>query len=620
MKEYISPVIANRFPDFVREEYPAFDKFLQDYLAWLEQDEGFLQILNDWKSNMEPSNNVEPYIDAIIRDVGFVFERPITIPKSTLLHFLRDFYLSRGSVQSYKFLFRVLFDEDVRIEYPRDRLLWLSAANYGQRHYVYLKSTHVGSREYEGILNNVSEYAGTLYGSLSQITAFVEGVQPILYNGGEYLKVEIQRPLGEFLPTDLMTLSVSEFSINEQIMSVVSLQIDNPGIGYLPGELVQISGTDVTGTASIGTTSKGGVTNILINDPGCNYKVGDLILARPGFGGSGFTAQVAEVGPTPVTGQPALVDSIKKCVILSQGYEFDRVPDIFPKRKAESMIFDARFEADQRTLDDSTQTPVVPPVSSKGGTSTNSAPTVGIIDLEETDRESPTAPPPEFGAIKLTHLSKIKPCVADLSATSTNIGQIKTINFGAPFIGFADPSDVSISIDSENGTGASFTVKPVTRFVVSGWEDNKGFLGEKCVLLDSDKYQQFSYEIISSVDPSKYQDIVSDLLHPVGYVRSAIVEIEGSGSIGITAGSNAVVKPQVLEFNSVYTGIEPLEFSVGVLDPGNRIVLLEDGILFPIVDENDNEIIWTEPTYTEIVDELGNNIVTSFSEKIVTIS
>lgn len=588
IKEYISPIIANRFPDFVKEDYPAFDKFLRDYLAWMEQDDGFLQILNDWRQNNEPSNNVEPYIDAIIRDVGFVFEKPITIPKSTLLHFLKDFYLSRGSVQSFEFLFRVLFNDRVRIEYPRDRMFWLSSANYGQRHYIFIRSTHSGTREYEGILNNVSEFAGTLYGSQSQITAFVESVQPILFNGGEYLKVEIQRPLGEFLPTDLMTLTVDQFSINEQIMSIVNLLVDNPGIGYLPGELVTITGTDVVGTASIGTTSKGGVTSIEVVDSGCNYKIGDIILARQGYGGSGFAGQVTSVGLTAVSGEPSRIDSILTCEVLSQGYEYSSVPEIFPKRPTESMIFDPRFEEDQRNTDQQIKTPIVPVSSKNGGNSVNSGVTLGIVD---TEKEDILKPPAELGEIQPPVLTRITPCVASLLAHSTNIGQIKTVNFGSPYIGFSNPVDVNVSIQTINGTGATFIVKPITRFSVSAWEDNKGFLGEKCVIQDSDKYQQFSYEIISSINPDRYQSVVSDLLHPVGYIRSSIVEIENTTNLGIGAGVPEISSPQTFEYNEIYIGYQSNDFSIS---SGIEIDVIAVSGGDTLADEDDNDIIWTD--------------------------
>lgn len=586
MKDFISPVIANRFPNFVRSEYPAFDKFLQDYLAWLEADEGFLQIINDWKRNTEPSLNVEPYIDAILRDCGFIFEREITIPKSTLLHFLRDFYLSRGSVQSFKFLFKLLFDDNVEIEYPRDHLLWLSSALYGERHYIFLRSTHTGTREYESILGNVSEYAGTLYGSQSQITSFVEGIQPILFNGGEYLKVEVQRPQGEYLPTDLMTLTVNEVSISEQIMSIVGLEIQNPGVGYLPGDQIFISGADVVGTAQVSNTRKDGITGITIVDPGCNYKVGDLILARPGFGGSGFTAQVSQVGSVPVPGQPNLKDAIISCSILSEGYEYESVPEIFAKRPTESMIFDARFEDSQRENELAKPETTTKSKIKDPGISSN----VEIENPATMGKKKITQAPPELGVIQPPVLTKIKPCVAKLLATSTKIGQIKNVSFGAPFLGFDDPSEISVQIISEHGSGATFVVKPLTRYSVSAWEDNKGFIGEKTILLDSNKYQQFSYVIRSKVDPSRYQDIVSDLLHPVGYVRSAVVEIEDQSALPVFAGQAQISIPKVLEFNEIYEEIEPLEFSVEI-DLGLGINIAVSGGHILVTDTGDEVIL-----------------------------
>ena len=129
-RDFITPVQRGRLPAFVRSDYPAFEKYIIDYFTWLEQDGNVLQILEEWYANNDPDNMVEPYVSAILRDLGWTWEGTLAIPKNLLLKNLRDFYLSRGTKKSFEFLFRALFDEPIAIKYPRDRMLVLDQADY----------------------------------------------------------------------------------------------------------------------------------------------------------------------------------------------------------------------------------------------------------------------------------------------------------------------------------------------------------------------------------------------------------------------------------------------------------------------------------------------------------
>lgn len=69
------------------------------------------------------------------------------------------------------------------------------------------------------------------------------------------------------------------------------------------------------------------------------------------------------------------------------------------------------------------------------------------------------------------------------------------------------------------------------------WKDNRGFLSSDKYLIDSYFYQEFSYEIRSSVLFDKYKDIVKQLIHPAGialfgkYDRQAFIENDTGGFV-----------------------------------------------------------------------------------------
>lgn len=512
MKETILPVIKGRFQSFVKDSYPEFAKFMGDYFAWLEQDANFLQIINDWRSNTEPSNNIEPYITSILDDVGFNLNQDISVPKSTMLHFMKDFYLSRGSTQSFEFLFKILFADNVRIEYPRDKLLVPSYASYGEKTYVYLSAATLDTRSYLAVLQNLTSLSGTLEGLSSRVIVSVESITPILGGSKTYLEVEILKSVGDFIVGENVRLSVGTDQIVEVVQNVAQLQVTSAGYGYQINDQIRVSNAQISSNGFVSKIGAGGITQLSITSPGTGYSLGDLILARNTLSpdGSGFSAIVSSVGSN---------GELLAYSIMCPGYGFTVLPEITVNRKNTGTGF--------------TDSVIVP--------------------------------------------------------LSSEIGSIQNITFLGANVDF--DNNATASVVSSSGTGAVITLLPVSVFSRSDWDNNKGFIGENSTVIDSDKYQQYSYEVISSISPSRYLSIVDDMLHPAGYVRSAVIEIESSVLLGMPISTN---------YGSQITDI----------------AFLADSLSDDIVTGDGTLIVLSVPDIDSLVTDIGDSIITNLGEVI----
>lgn len=489
MSQSLIPVINGRIPNFVKEEFPAFQKYVVDYFSWLETDGNFLKIVNDWKQNNEPSLNVEPYIDATLKDMGFDVSQPLTVPKSTMLHFLRDFYLSRGTEQSFRLLFMVLFGKQPRIEYPREKLMIPSYAEYGERHYIYVTTGSADTRPYAAILNTAAQLGGTLKGQQSKLTASVEAVLQVQGKLASLLEVEILLPTGEFLPGETCILTVGDSAIAEIILSIAQPVITDGGQLYSEGDPVDVYYCGKDGGYSVSKTLKGTVDGIQITIPGLGYAVGDRITDKNSNNFSGVVTAVNVSG------------SITGTKIRNRGYNYASLPLLKVYKNG-----------------------VAPPS------------TPGMGD-------------------------------AVLTAQTTTIGRILEIKKTEPYVDATDPS-VFATVASTYGVSASIDVSKITRFSKKGWASNRGFLGENTTLIDSDINQQFSYRIISDVDPRRYLDLVDSLLHPVGYVRSAVIEIQNEADINL---STEVFENEAVDVLTSRMIITDLSETI-ITDGGNTII------------------------------------------------
>jgi hypothetical protein len=109
MRNFISPIIIEKKPEFIKSEYKKFSRFIDHFYTFLEEQDNPLEVLETFYENCESNNEISGFIDKILSDSGFNIQNVLTIPKKELIIHLRDFYLSRGSEASFKFLFKVLY-------------------------------------------------------------------------------------------------------------------------------------------------------------------------------------------------------------------------------------------------------------------------------------------------------------------------------------------------------------------------------------------------------------------------------------------------------------------------------------------------------------------------------
>ena len=127
----ISTHIKHSLPDFIQDEYPKFVDFIEEYYKFLESsnnpniihynlenyrdiDTVPLHILDFFKKELIPGFSLNLSKD---RQTGS------EINERNLLKNIKQFYSSKGTENSIKFLFRILFDKEAEIFYPRDSLL-----------------------------------------------------------------------------------------------------------------------------------------------------------------------------------------------------------------------------------------------------------------------------------------------------------------------------------------------------------------------------------------------------------------------------------------------------------------------------------------------------------------
>ena len=119
---------------------------------------------------------------------------------------------------------------------------------------------------------------------------------------------------------------------------------------------------------------------------------------------------------------------------------------------------------------------------------------------------------------------------------SDSIGKVKNIIPGkGSFI--YDLND-TYTIESEFGLNLELSYQKVDGYIISEYISDNHYLGNSCLIIDSNNKHSFSYNIISDIPGIKYKNAIDKYVNPTGYIYNKVytknneTEISNIGAIG----------------------------------------------------------------------------------------
>jgi len=285
-------------------------------------------VMNTIESAMDIDRNAQNYLELMQKEIAATIPRDLTVNKRTLYKQIIDFYKLRGSADSIEIFFKILFNDEVEVEFPYDSVLIPSSGNWeanpalskgGQyldnkgflsynirlqdslkyQKFAYLIKTGKNLADWELSYDRLVHPAGFIY--FAEILIFLQltgavltdaltlsrmpGEQPGII-GPEDIPVLVEMFVSMFLPqTTAKIHRTGTLSLDLKSGVINSVTVTSGGSGYtsVPTVTSVDSGTPSGFTTATLTASltNGSVSSIAIGNGGKDYNVPTLTIAAP---------------------------------------------------------------------------------------------------------------------------------------------------------------------------------------------------------------------------------------------------------------------------------------------------------------------------------------------------
>ncbi len=221
------------------------------------------------------------------------------VDKRKLIKNIKSVYRAKGTQRGHEVFFRFLFNLDSETFYPREQMLRVSDGQFDTKKVL---------RAIASVGDTADLIGRTITGQTSGATAIVENVSKFQIGANEVTEFILNEETitGTFVTSEEIRGTETDESdtfIKADITGIPDIvSITNDGGLLSSGDSITLTGGGQSAIIQVDNVGSGGITEVLIDDAGSSYEIGDdLTFTTTGTNGGGVTAKVSVVngGITP---------------------------------------------------------------------------------------------------------------------------------------------------------------------------------------------------------------------------------------------------------------------------------------------------------------------------------
>ncbi|NBV27580.1 hypothetical protein EBS02_00960 [bacterium] len=526
----------------------------------------------------DATKTVDKYVGFLKDELYSTLPKDIEANKRLVARKYRDFLQNKGNEESYKFLFRTVYDEDIELKYPGEDILRVSDGNFEKTQII--RAVVEDETTIFDFLNQ------TITGQTSEALGNVVDIKLIYVGSTRVAEITLKLVSGTFDAGERIEIVDTETTNTAIYGMVTGFTINDGGSGYQVGDTVTItSNTGSEALAEVSSIKSSPITAITVNTPGYGYRLNtNAVVTNTGTGGSNFAVRVTEIANTYTVGGYTVGDTAT-ISIINRGSGYFSAPTI---TLTDTVISSLGLLSDKliNIVNGGTNYAVGDALVFTGGAGSSASGNVASVseattyDLLFEDGFRMKADGSYYDIIKnedwsvtgaITRLeltnfgtgytSANLPSISvtsgtgssanliatgiqgeganvtvDIANNSAGIGAIRNIrvkNFGVGY------ESANVNLTGSGDGNANVTA------IVSGlgisegtWLNDGGKIDYK-ILQDSYYYQDFSYVIRSGLEFNIYSDMIKEIIHPAGL--QFFGEILLTSKIGVPASFISII-------------------------------------------------------------------------------
>ena len=558
------------------------------------------QLLNMSNVDATVFQFLDNFRDAFLE--GMVDNLAAGVNKRSLIKNIRDLYIKKGTKKGHELFFRLLLNEEPTISYPNEQMIRLSDGNWTRKKIMRVLSNS----------GNPSDLVGqVITGQTTTSTAIPVSVVTFRESGTTVYEIEIDEDTADetFQSGEELvgTSSVTDGDVSLTLLQIITgTSISDGGQYYTIGQKINVGavgGSSNTGTAIVEQITTGTVDEIIIDDVGTDYAIGDTInFNNTGTDGVNASAQISVVGGaiSPETGSLAAYGMIASDHIISEPESQSFYNDAYDGLKI--VLEDATFgdapgsnanEAgsitDIRIINKGsgyTKLPLISSISTTSGTGAKlkaaTTNTIGGIDsIQITNNGFNYSSAPTLNAFRHAILKDISGTFIPNANMTSHTGTITAFDADRQLISMDTTANLAVgntvAAGGASGTIANIGTASITSSVGNITTTVGEFLGEEGKLSsdvmriqDSNYYQDYSYVVKVGESINTWRDAIKSTVHPAGWAVFGEVEVKSFVRAGVVAQTLDSFTP---ELASLLTNLITTVFGrrIGTVDDGTTL-------------------------------------------------
>ena len=153
IKGQVSAIISDQLPEFVQSDHTTFVTFLEAYYEWMELQGNAIEATRSARITNDIDTTLEAFVTYFKENYLVDIPDSILNDKRNLLKNIKEFYQAKGTDKALILLFRMLFNEEVSVYYPKVDMLRVSDGKFTSDTIVNIKSI-------TGDTTNISQIVG----------------------------------------------------------------------------------------------------------------------------------------------------------------------------------------------------------------------------------------------------------------------------------------------------------------------------------------------------------------------------------------------------------------------------------------------------------------------------